>query len=99
VVRLASIGGTAGPLLPPTLPGGAQQERTLMDFTPDTLRTLAEAISSLPRGPALAFCLSRFDGLDYPTIAEWLGITTDQVERDLARALQLIDRKLCRRGL
>lgn len=70
-----------------------------MDFTPDTLRTLAEAISSLPRGAARAFCLCRFDGLDYPAIAERLGITTDQVERDLARALYLIDRKLSRSGL
>jgi DNA-directed RNA polymerase specialized sigma24 family protein len=52
------------------------------------------AVATLPDLERSAFRLCAMDGLDYPAIAERLGIEIDEVERLLAAALIAIDRHL-----
>lgn len=67
--------------------------------SPDDLARLARAISTLPNLTRQVFCLRRFDGLDHAEIAARLAISLLHVEREMARAAYLIDRKVSRTGL
>ena len=70
-----------------------------MNDAPDDLARIEAAIAALPELTYQVFCLRRFDHLDHPAIAARLGITERQVEKEMARAIYLIDRKLSRGGL
>ncbi|WP_227698810.1 RNA polymerase sigma factor [Sphingomonas hengshuiensis] len=55
---------------------------------------MRRAVAALPERERSVFWLSAVDGLDYPAIAERLGISLAEVERLLAAALLVIDRHL-----
>lgn len=57
-------------------------------------RDMRAAVAALPELERSAFRLCAVDGLDYPAIAERLGIDIDEVERRLVTALIAIDRHL-----
>lgn len=61
-----------------------------------TLERVREAIEALPDLPFEVFRLCRFEELDYPAIAEKLGIPVRKVGKNLARAVYLIDRHMDR---
>ncbi|WCM26344.1 hypothetical protein NDN01_20405 [Sphingomonas sp. QA11] len=52
------------------------------------------AVAALPELERSAFRLCAVDGMDYPAIAERLGIGVDEVERLLASALVRLGRDL-----
>lgn len=54
----------------------------------DKLRTLGDAIRTLPPQCRRVFMMQRFDGLTYKEIAKQLGISTSTVEKHLAKALR-----------
>jgi DNA-directed RNA polymerase specialized sigma24 family protein len=62
----------------------------------ETLELMRRAVEALPYLPFKVFRLHRFKELDYPVIAEKLGISVREVERNLARAIYLIDRHMQR---
>ena len=53
---------------------------------PDVSR-VREAVASLPALPRAVFRLHAAERLDYPTIAERLGVSIPEVEQALAEAL------------
>ncbi|MFS2108068.1 RNA polymerase sigma factor [Sphingomonas sp. Sphisp140] len=57
-------------------------------------RDMRAAVAALPELERSVFRLCAVDGLDYPAIAERLGIDIEQVERLLVAALIAIDRHL-----
>ena len=61
-----------------------------------TLERMRHAVEALPDLPFEVFRLCRFEGLDYPAIADRLGISVRKVEKNLARAIYLIDRHMDR---
>ncbi len=71
---------------------------TERQWTQADLERLADAIGALPPLPRQALRLATVEQLGYATIAERLGIGADEVERQIARALVLLDRRLSRRG-
>lgn len=72
---------------------------TEQQWTQADLERLADAIGALPPLPRQALRLATVERLGYAAIAERLGIGADEVERQIARALVLLDRRLSRRGL
>ena len=59
-----------------------------------SLKAMRRAVAALPERERSVFWLCAVDGLDYPAIAERLGIGLAEVERLLAAALLAIDRHL-----
>lgn len=72
---------------------------TEQQWTQQDLERLADAIGALPPLPRQVLRLATVEQLGYATIAERLEIDVDDVERQIARALVLLDRRLSRRGL
>ena len=59
-----------------------------------SLEAMRRAVAALPQRERSVFWLCAVDGLDYPAIAERLGISLAEVERLIAAALLAIDRHL-----
>lgn len=57
-------------------------------------RDMRAAVAALPELERSTFRLCAVDGLDYPAIAERLGVEVEEVERLLVTALIAIDRHL-----
>jgi RNA polymerase sigma factor (sigma-70 family) len=57
------------------------------EISPDELARVQYALDTMRPKYRDPFCLLRFDALTYPEIADRLGITTQEVERRIARAL------------
>ena len=72
---------------------------TERQWTQADLERLADAIGALPPLPRHALRLATVERLGYAAIAERLGIGADEVERQIARALVLLDRRLSHRRL
>jgi len=67
----------------------AQQQELLM---------VREAIGRLPELCRRTYLLNRLDGLSYPQIAMHHGVSVKAVEKQMSKALTLIDRHLKARG-
>lgn len=72
-----------------------------MSEKPDAayLRRLKRAILNLPRLQRDIFLASRFGGLSYAQIGHRIGLTPQEVEQEIAKAIWIIDRELSRHGL
>jgi RNA polymerase sigma factor (sigma-70 family) len=58
----------------------------------DTVKRIDDAIGDMPQEQRDAFLLHRLEVLDYPEIAERLGIDVEQVEQHVAAALKMLRR-------
>ncbi|QDX25068.1 RNA polymerase subunit sigma [Sphingomonas suaedae] len=67
------------------------------DPDPVTLKRMERAVRKLPRLQREIFLAARLDNLSYVEIAERTGLTAGQVEREIAKALVSIARRMARR--
>lgn len=61
---------------------------------PATLKRLERAVGKLPRLQREIFLAARLDDMDYVEIAERTGLSVREVEREIARALLSIVRRM-----
>lgn len=61
---------------------------------PATMKRLERAVSKLPRLQREIFLAARLDNMDYGEIAERTGLSVREVERQIARALLSIVRRM-----
>ncbi len=66
------------------------------DPDPETTRRIERAVRKLPRLQREIFLAARFDDLSYVEIAERTGLSVGQVEREIAKALVSIARRINR---
>jgi len=64
-----------------------------MSNDPELLRRLEEAVASMPRVQREVFLAHRLDDMSYAEIARRTGLSVKEVERQMARAIY----KLCKR--
>ncbi len=67
------------------------------DPNPETTKRIERAVRKLPRLQREIFLAARLDDLSYVEIAERTGLSVGQVEREVARALVTIARRMNRR--
>lgn len=63
------------------------------------LERMRRAVAALPERTGAVYRFHLFEGLDYPAIAERLGIECGEVERHIAEAIVAIERALREPGL
>lgn len=61
---------------------------------PVTIKRLERAVRKLPRLQREIFLAIRLDDMDYVEIAERTGLSVGEVERQVAKALLSIDRRM-----
>ena len=61
---------------------------------PELLARIEAALLTLPRRPREIFLAVRLDGTSYAELAAQTGLSTKQIEREIAGALMQIDRAL-----
>jgi RNA polymerase sigma-70 factor (ECF subfamily) len=61
---------------------------------PELLARIEAAVLTLPRRRRVIFLAVRLDGASYAELAERTGLSTKQVEREVARAIAHIDLRL-----
>ncbi|MCW3848852.1 RNA polymerase subunit sigma [Sphingomonas sp. LB-2] len=66
------------------------------DPDPETRKRMERAVRKLPRLQREIFLAARFDDMSYVEIAERTGLTVREVEREIARALVSIARRMDR---
>lgn len=64
---------------------------------PATLKRLERAVGKLPRLQREIFLAARLDDMDYVEIAERTGLSVREVERQIAKALLSIVRRMDKR--
>ena len=67
-----------------------------MSGEPDRLRQLKHALAKLDEVSRAVFLMSAAEGFSYAEIAEQLGISTEAVERHMARALYRLAEHIAR---
>lgn len=67
------------------------------DPDPVTLKRMERALRKLPRMRREIFLAARLDDMDYVEIAERTGLSVREVEREIAKALLSISRRLDKR--
>lgn len=67
------------------------------DPDPVTLKRMERAVRELPRWQREIFLAARLDDMSYVEIAERTGLSVGQVEREIAKALVSIARRMARR--
>ena len=67
------------------------------DPDPVTLKWMERAVRKLPRLQREIFLAARLDDMSYVEIAERTGLSVREVEREIARALVSIARRMKRR--
>lgn len=67
------------------------------DPDPETTKRMERAVRKLPRLQRELFLAARLDDLSYLEIAERTGLSVGQVEREIAKALASIARRIARR--
>ncbi|MBQ1499141.1 MAG: RNA polymerase subunit sigma [Sphingomonas sp.] len=67
------------------------------DPDPETLKRMEGAVRKLPRLRREIFLAARLDDMSYVEIAERTGLTVRDVEREIARALVSISRRMDRK--
>jgi RNA polymerase sigma factor (sigma-70 family) len=67
------------------------------DPDPDTTKRIERAVRKLSRLLREIFLAARLDEMSYVEIAERTGLSVGQVEREIARALVSIVRRMARR--
>lgn len=67
------------------------------DPDPVTLKRMERAVRKLPRLQREIFLAARLDEMSYVEIAERTGLSAGQVEREIAKALVSIARRMARR--
>lgn len=65
---------------------------------PELLARIETALQTLPRRRRAIFLAVRLDGVSYAELATQTGLSVRQVEREVARAIAHIDRRLERGG-
>jgi RNA polymerase sigma-70 factor (ECF subfamily) len=91
-VQAASFGGPPGPLLAAhsAFAAGAVFERsrvTAVSEDPEMLHRFEEALANLPPVQREIFLAHRLDDMSYAEIACRTGLSVEQVERQMARAI------------
>lgn len=66
------------------------------DPDPDTTKRIERAVRKLPRLQREIFLAARLDDMSYAEIAERTGLSVGQVEREIAKALVSIARRMNR---
>ncbi|MGV3458145.1 sigma-70 region 4 domain-containing protein [Sphingomonas sp.] len=66
------------------------------DPDPETTKRIERAVRKLPRLQREIFLAARLDDMSYVEIAERTGLSVGQVEREIARALVSIARRINR---
>ncbi|RYG89081.1 MAG: RNA polymerase subunit sigma [Alphaproteobacteria bacterium] len=67
------------------------------DPDPETTKRIERAVRKLPRLQREIFLAARLDEMSYVEIAERTGLSAGQVEREIAKALVSIARRMARR--
>lgn len=67
------------------------------DPDPETTKRIERAVRKLPRLQREIFVAARLDDMSYVEIAERTGLSVGQVDREIARALVSIARRMARR--
>ena len=67
------------------------------DPDPEIVKRMERAVRKLPRLQREIFLAARLDDMSYVEIAERTGLTVREVEREIARALVSIARRMDRR--
>ena len=66
---------------------------------PDSRRRLKDAVRAIPQVQRQIFLAHRVDRLSYDEIARRMGLTTDEVERHMAKAIYKLHKQLDGRRL
>ena len=77
---------------------GKSGSETGVQADSESLAIMRRVFGTLPAQTRAAFALHRFDGLDYASIAVRLGISTADVERNVALTLRAFAYALIRAG-
>lgn len=64
------------------------------EHDPDLLRRLEAAVAAMPRKQREIFLAHRLDDMSYAEIAARTGLSTRQVERQMARAIYMLCKQM-----